>query len=163
MNVKLALDQRFGAELTVQLALERRFRAPLNVKLAVDRQFSAPLNIKLALDRQFGTKRRCEAPVRQASTAFPAYPPCFFQPGDPHDNTYFTYRKQLFHFPHFCIFGPAVWDTTDGPAGPGTTESSAVERPVGPGPAVLGAFDHFGRTRRQGPLETAVSGTRWKG
>ena len=77
-----------------------------------------------------------------------SFPALFFQPGDPHNNTYFTYRKQLFHFWHFCISGPAVWDTTDGPAGPGTTDSSAVERPVGPGPAVLGTFDHFERTQR---------------
>ena len=87
----------------------------------------------------------------------------FFQPGDPHNNTYFTYRKQYLHFSHFRIFGSAVWDRTNGPSGPGTTVSGTFERPVGPGPAVLGAFDHFGRTRRQGPLETAVSGIRRKG
>ena len=58
LNVKVALERRFGELLDAKMALERRFRVPLDAKLALERRFRVPLDAKLALERRLGATWR---------------------------------------------------------------------------------------------------------
>ena len=55
-----------------------------------------------AFFHQFSTKNRWK--INEKNNAFFQCSACFFEHGDPHETSYFTMRKLLFHFSCFCVF-----------------------------------------------------------